>query len=141
VIIGTAAPQGIQEPPVRPDRGRAVITDALSGQRIEFTIGEGPTTIQLVRSANANGLWLSPGAPETMQGVRGVAGGTLAVLDGAGPPVVVDLSLPRFALEQPSASDLATLLARWRVELFVLAWAVLTLLAVLIVVRVRRARR
>jgi hypothetical protein len=140
VIIGTAPPNGIQDPPVRPDRGRIVITDTANGQQTELTLGEGPTTVQLVRSANANGLWLSPGAPETMRNVGGLSGGTLAVLDGVGSPLVVDTSLPRFVVQQPGASDLAALLARWRTELFILAWIVLTLVAVLIVVRIRRAR-
>ena len=54
--------------------------------------------------------------------------------------MVFDTRRPSVAVEEARFTTEATLLDRWRNELFILAWVLIILLAVVAVVRLRRRR-
>jgi hypothetical protein len=125
---------------LRPDLGRVVLEDQRNGARVEVSPAAGMTLVQLVKAGNIPGLWVSPGSDASLALPGGLTQGNVAVYDGQVRPVVFDTRKPQVAVEEARLSSQTSLLDRWRNELFILAWALIILLAVAAVVRLRRRR-
>lgn len=126
---------------LRPDLGRVVLLDERQGARVEVSPAAGMTLVQLVSASGVPGLWVSPGQETSLRHPAALTTGNVAVYDGAVRPVVFDTRKPQVAVEEArrGASE-ASLLDKWRNELFILAWVLIILLAVAAVVRLRRRR-
>ena len=117
-----------------------VLDDQRNGARVEVAPAAGMTLVQLVSAGTVPGLWVSPGAETSLRSPAGLTLGNVAVFDGQVRPVVFDTRRPSVAVEEARFTTEATLLDRWRNELFILAWVLIILLAVVAVVRLRRRR-
>ncbi len=141
VLLSRAAPADIAGAGLlRPDLGRVVLDDQRNGARVEVAPAAGMTLVQLVSAGSVPGLWVSPGAEASLRAPAGLTLGNVAVFDGQVRPVVFDTRRPTVAVEEARFTTEATLLDRWRNELFILAWVLIILLAVVAVVRLRRRR-
>ncbi len=141
ILLSRAAPADIAGAGLlRPDLGRVVLDDQRNGARVEVAPAAGMTLVQLVSAGSVPGLWVSPGAEASLRAPAGLTLGNVAVFDGQVRPVVFDTRRPSVAVEEARFTSETTLLDRWRNELFILAWALIILLAVVAVVRLRRRR-
>jgi hypothetical protein len=141
ILLSRAAPADIAGAGLlRPDLGRVVLDDQRNGARVEVSPAAGMTLVQLVNAGNVPGLWVSPGAEASLRDPAGLTLGNVAVFDGQIRPVVFDTRRPTVAVEEARFTTETTLLDRWRNELFILAWVLIILLAVVAVVRLRRRR-
>ncbi len=125
---------------LRPDLGRVVLNDERNGARVEVAPAGGMTLVQLVQAGTVPGLWVSPGTDASLAAPTGLTLGNVAVFDGQLRPVVFDTRRPQVLVEEARLAEDSTLLERWRSELFILAWALLMVLAVMAVIRLRRRR-
>jgi hypothetical protein len=97
--------------------------------------------VQLTGTNGAAGLWLSPGSRASLARPAPLSAGDVAVFDGAGAqPLSFETRTTGAVVERPSGSVADSLLSRWRSELFVVAWIVVTLFTLLIIMRLRRMR-
>jgi len=141
ILLSRAAPADIAGAGLlRPDLGRVVLDDQRNGARVEVAPAAGMTLVQLVSAGTVPGLWVSPGAETSLRSPAGLTLGNVAVFDGQVRPVVFDTRRPTVAVEEARFTTETTLLDRWRNELFILAWVLIILLAVVAVVRLRRRR-
>ncbi len=141
ILLSRAAPADITGAGLlRPDLGRVVLDDQRNGARVEVAPAAGMTLVQLVSAGTVPGLWVSPGAETSLRSPAGLTLGNVAVYDGQVRPVVFDTRRPSVAVEEARFTTETTLLDRWRNELFILAWVLISLLAVGAVVRLRRRR-
>ncbi len=141
ILLSRAAPAEIGGAGLlRPDLGRVVLDDQRNGARVEVAPASGMTLVQLVAAGSVPGLWVSPGSEASLRDPAGLTLGNVAVFDGQLRPVVFDTRRPSVAVEEARFTAEATLLDRWRNELFLLAWVLIILLAVVAVVRLRRRR-
>lgn len=125
---------------LRPDLGRVVLDDQRNGARVEVAPAGGMTLVQLVKAGDVPGLWVSAGSDTSLATPGGLTTGNVAVYDGQVRPVVFDTRRPQVMVEEARLTAETSLLDRWRNELFILAWALIILLAVAAVVRLRRRR-
>ena len=141
ILVSRAAPADIAGAGLlRPDLGRVVLDDQRNGARVEVAPAAGMTLVQLVAAGSVPGLWVSPGSEASLRDPAGLTLGNVAVFDGQVRPVVFDTRRPSVAVEEARFTTETTLLDRWRNELFILAWVLIILLAVVAVVRLRRRR-
>lgn len=141
ILLSRAAPADISGAGLlRPDLGRVVLDDQRSGARVEVSPAASLTLVQLVAAGTVPGLWVSPGAEPSLRNPAGLTLGNVAVFDGQVRPVVFDTRRPSVAVEEARLTAGTSLLDRWRNELFILAWVLIILLAVVAVVRLRQRR-
>jgi hypothetical protein len=125
---------------LRPDRGRAILENGRTGTRTEIGNVAGLTMVQLVRAGTVPGIWVSPGSERSLQLIPGVAltDGNLAIFDGSNRPATFDTRAQTVRVQEVVPERISTLFDRWRNEIFLVAWVLITLLAVLAVIRLRR---
>ena len=127
--------------PARPDLGRVVLERPEDGTRVVLSGAQRFTVVQLTGTNGAAGLWLSPGSRASLARPAPLSAGDVAVFDGAGAqPLSFETRTTGAVVERPSGSVADSLLSRWRSELFVVAWIVVTLFTLLIIMRLRRMR-
>jgi hypothetical protein len=128
--------------PARPDLSRVVIARPADGVRVELDGAQALTVVQTVTTTGGiPGLWISPGDAASFANPQPLSTGNVAVLGAARDPVLFDTLSPVVVVEQQQVTNLNELLAKWRIEIFVALWAVVTLLIVAIAVRLRRPSR
>jgi hypothetical protein len=99
------------------------------------------TVVQLTSAGPIPGIWVSPGASATLAKPASLSSGDVAVFDGVTVQPASFETRPNGAVvEHPIASMADTLFARWRSELFVVAWIAVTLFTILVILRLRRMR-
>ncbi len=128
--------------PARPDLSRVVLARPQAGVRVVLDGAAALTVVQTVRTAaGVPGIWISPGSARSMANPQPLSAGNVAVLGVAREPVVFNTLSPLVVVEQRRVTRFSDLLARWRIEIFVAIWAIVTLLIVAVVVRLRRPTR
>lgn len=128
--------------PTRPDLSRVVIARPADGVRVELDGAQALTVVQAVTTdGGVPGLWVSPGAPASLANPQPLSTGNVAVLGAASTPVLFDTLSPLVVVEQQQVTQFDELLAKWRIEIFIALWAIVTLLIVAVVVRLRRPTR
>jgi len=145
IVLSETLPSDLQGSGLlRPDRGRIIIEMPRAGVKAELG-GVAPVTVaQLATAGRVPGLWVSPGAPQSLiiPPRATLTTGTVAVYDGRGAPAVFDTrSSEVLVTEEPVDTGEASILDRWRTELFIAIWLLLTGGAVGWVIRMRRRRR
>ena len=141
LTVGFTPPTEIAETvPVRPDQGHVVLMRPSAGVRVELSGADAMSIVQVVHTGSGvSGIWLSPGASTPPEQVPVLSAGNVVIFPAPGAePAVFDTLAPDVVVEIPRSGPLDTLLRRWRTELFVLAWIVVTLAAIAIVIRIRR---
>ena len=96
--------------------------------------------MQLANAGTVPGLWISPGTPASMviPPRATLTTGTVAVYDGRGLPSAFDTRSPEVLVTELAAPSQASLLDRWRTELFIAIWVLLTAAVIGGVIRYRR---
>jgi hypothetical protein len=126
----------------RPDLGRVVLRRPTDGTQIAIADSGRLTLVQLASAGAVPGLWVSPGARATLVNPAPLREGDLAVFDGiSATPITFDTRLPGVFVEKPRGAMGDSLLVRWRTELFMVAWLAITVIAVFVVMRLRKQRR
>lgn len=141
IALGEALPPDLSGAGLlRPDRGRVVLEMPRSGTRVELGNAGAVTVVQLANAGTVPGLWVSPGAPAslTIPPRATLTTGTVAVYDGRGLPSVFDTRSPEVLVTEQAAPSEASLLDRWRTELFIAIWLLLTAAVIGGVIRYRR---
>ena len=143
IVVADLAPKEITAgAPARPELGRVVLDRPSDGTRVVLTDTNRLTVVQVALANGVPGLWLSPGARATLANPAPLSNGDVAVFDGVSPvPIAFDTHTQSVVVERPMGSMTDSLLTRWRSELFVVTWIAITLLAVWVILRLRRARR
>jgi len=127
--------------PSRLEQGRLVLDRPADGAHVTINNASRFTVVQLAASGANSGLWLSPGARNTLDRPGALSAGDVAVFDGSGALPVSFTTRPEGAVvERPISSVADQLLSRWRNELFVIGWIAVTLFTVLLILRLRRMR-
>ena len=127
---------------LRPDRSRITIEMPRTGVRVELGQIAAVTVVQLASAGDVPGLWISPGAPQSLvlPPRATLTTGTVAVYDGRGLPVTFDTRSPEVIVTEENPLVMTTLLERWRTELFIAIWLLVTLAVIAAVIRLRRPR-
>ena len=142
VVAETPPPEIAGSAPVRPDLGNVVLQRPAEGVRVELSRANALNVLQVVRTPDGiPGLWISPGSAPVPARPASLSAGNVAVFASAAIPASFDTQSPDVLVESPRAGTLNSLLARWRTELFVLVWIVLTVVVVAVMVRLRRPGR
>ncbi|MBL6453724.1 cellulose biosynthesis cyclic di-GMP-binding regulatory protein BcsB [Belnapia sp. T6] len=127
---------------LRPDRNRVTIDMPRAGTRVELGNVGAVTVVQLASAGAIPGLWVSPGTPQSLviPPRATLTTGTVAVYDGRGLPVTFDTRSPDVTVVESGPVSAPSLLQRWRTELFIAIWLLVTIAAIGVVIRIRRSR-
>lgn len=139
LLVSDRLPTAIAAP-LRPEHGVITLSLPRLGVRTTLSGFDEIGLLSVVHNAGGTpGLWLSPGRIAPPLRTNGLDTGDVAIFTADGlQPAVFDTTSPDTVIETPQRADLGALLQRWRAEIFVVAWAFITLLTVAIVVRLRR---
>ncbi len=142
IVVSQNAPLDLTSvAPARMDQGRLVLDRPEDGSHVTINNANRFTVVQLTASGSNSGLWVSPGARNTLGQPQSLSAGDVAVFDGVGVMPVSFTTRPEGAVvERPVTSVADQLLSRWRNELFVIGWIAVTLFTVLLILRLRRMR-
>lgn len=127
---------------LRPDRSRILLEIPRTGVKADLGNVGAVTVVQLASAGTVPGLWVSPGAPQSLiiPARATLTNGTVAVFDGRGLPAVFDTRSPEVLVTEAVQVAESSILDRWRTELFIAIWVLLTVAAVVVVIRLRRRR-